>query len=571
MSVGRRDFIVGTLGTAAAAQLLGCSDDDSKGSVDAGSGDGGSVGGLQLDTARFTHGVASGDPLADKVILWTRALSADGQATMVEWVVATDPGLKAEVQKGMAQASAASDFTIKVDVGSLSAGTTYYYAFYVSGAGRSPIGRTRTLPTTASRARIAFTSCANYENGYFNAYRAIANRADLDLWVHVGDYIYEYAPGIYGDPMLTGRTHLPAKEATTLEDYRGRYAQYRTDADLQELHRQHPLIIVWDDHEFANNAYLDGAENHTEGAEGTWVDRKRAGSKAFLEWMPIRVVAEAEPVAKIFRSFQFADLFDLIMLDTRMWARSQQAGKDDGAFDGTGVGTPEQWNDPARHIVGDEQAGWIEQQLNSSKMRGAHWRLIGNQVMFTQGRAPLDSMHSPAWILFSDFWDGYQIDRNRVLNYIANNGVQNTVFLTGDIHSSWAMEVSKDPFDKAVYDPEAGKNAIAVEIVGPSVTSQALEGQAVAGAAPALLMGTPAAPRNPHLRYAEFTKKGYVLVDVDATRLQAEWWYVNDFKTMNAAAETAAKIFTVASNSARFVEATTPSAAAPNPPAAAPV
>ncbi|HEX5656487.1 MAG TPA: alkaline phosphatase D family protein [Polyangiales bacterium] len=554
MSVGRRDFIVGTLGTAAAAQLLGCSDDEASNS---------SVGELALDTARFTHGVASGDPLADKVILWTRAVSADGQPAMIEWVIAKDPALSDELQRGVTQSSATSDFTVKVDVAGLAAGTTYYYAFFVSGAGRSPIGRTRTLPTSAARARLAFTSCANFQNGYFNAYRAIANRLDLDVWVHVGDYIYEYAAGTYADPMLPARAHLPAKEAVTLADYRGRYAQYRTDPDLLEVHRQHPLIIVWDDHEFANNANTDGAENHSiDGSEGSWVDRKRAGSQAFLEWLPIRAAA-GDPVAKIYRSFPFADLFDLIMLDTRMWARTPQAGNDMGAFDGTNVGEPADWTNPARHIVGDEQEGWIEQQLGASKTRGAKWRLIGNQVMFTQGRAPLDQ-RDPAYILFSDFWDGYQYDRDRVLNYIANNGVQNTVFLTGDIHSSWALEISKNPFDPNVYDPATGKNAVAVELVGPSVTSQALEGNPLATAAPGLI-----ARPNPHLKYAEFTKKGYVLIDVDATRLQAEWWYVNDFKTPNAA-ETAAKIFTVASTSARLIEATVVSAAAPNPPAAAP-
>lgn len=545
MSVGRRDFIKGTLSTVAAAQLVGCSDDETS------------------SGASFTHGVASGDPTASAVILWTRAVPIDGDSARVDWVIASDPELKLEVQSGSAMALATSDYTVKVDVANLAAGTAYYYAFS-AGSARSPIGRTRTLPTTAAHARLAFTSCANYQNGYFNAYRAIANRTDLDLWIHVGDYIYEYAPGVYADDKLVGRSHLPAKEAVTLDDYRGRYAQYRSEADLQEIHRQHPLIIVWDDHEFANNAYVDGAENHDPATEGTWLDRKKAGAQAFLEWLPIRVLP-ADPVPKIWRTFQFADLFDLIMLDTRMWARSKQAGDDMGNFDGTGVGTPEVWNDPARHIVGDDQESWIEQQLGASKTRGAHWRLIGNQVVFGQGRAPLDMMHMPAYILFSDFWDGYQYDRNRVLNYMANNGVQNTVFLTGDIHSSWAMEISTNPFDKAVYDPDAGKNAIAVELVGPSITSQALEGSAVATAAPALLGSA-----NPHVKYSEFTKKGYVLVDVDATRLQAEWWYVNDFKTPNMPAETAGKLYTVASNSARLVETTTPSAASANPPAAAP-
>ncbi|HEY6877373.1 MAG TPA: alkaline phosphatase D family protein [Polyangiales bacterium] len=555
MSVGRRDFIVGTLGTAAAARLLaGCGDDASGFDED--------VAALALDTTRFTHGVASGDPTASAVILWTRAVAGDAQASMVEWVIAKDTALKQIVQHGVAESSPSSDFTVKVDVTNLDAGSTYYYAFFVSGVARSVIGRTRTLPKTAERARIAFTSCANYQYGYFNAYRAIARRSDLDLWLHIGDYIYEYKVGEYPEVPVEGRSHVPANEAITLADYRGRYAQYRSDPDLAEVHRQLPLIIIWDDHEFANNAWTGGAENHTEGAEGTWVDRKRAAAQAFLEWQPIRATM-AEPVPKIFRSFQFGDLFDLIMLDTRMWARSQQAGPD-GSFDGKNVGEPAQWLDPARHIVGDDQEGWIEAQLGASKTRGAHWRLVGNQVIFSQGRAPLDS-RNPKYILFSDFWDGYQYDRNRVLDYVANNGVQNTVFMTGDIHSSWAIEISKDPFSPDVYDPANGKNGIAVELVGPSVTSEALEtSPALAAAAPGLLHGS-----NPHVVYSEFTRKGYVLIDVDATRLQAEWWYVDDIKTQNAS-EAAAKIFTVQSNSARLVETTTPSPAAANPPAPAP-
>jgi alkaline phosphatase D len=556
MSVGRRDFIVGTLGTAAAAQLLGCGDD--------GGGSSSGVAELAVDSTTFTHGVASGDPTQSAVILWTRAVSVDMQPLMVEWIVAKDVALNEEVQRGVASAAATSDFTVKVDVTNLSAGTTYYYAFFVSGRGRTTIGRTRTMPATADRARIAFSSCANWQNGYFNAYRAIANRSDLDLWIHVGDYIYEYGPGTYADATLTARVHSPPNEAVTLADYRGRYAQYRTDPGLLEVHRQHPLIIVWDDHEFANNAWTGGAENHDDSKEGAWLDRKRAGAQAFLEWLPIRV-AYADPVPKIFRTFQFADLFDLIMLDTRIWARSKQAGTDQG-FDGSTVGEPAVWNDPSRHIVGDDQESWIETQLNASKVRGAHWRLIGNQVVFTQGRAPLDGAHDPAYIIFSDFWDGYQYDRNRVLNYILDNGVQNVVLLTGDIHSSWAMEISKDPFDPNVYNPAMGKNGVAVELVGPSITSQALEGMSTATFAPQLL-----AAKNPHLIYSEFTKKGYVLVDVDATRVQAEWWYVNDFKTPDAAAETLGKAFTVASGAARLVETTTATVAAANPPAAAPV
>jgi alkaline phosphatase D len=556
MSVGRRDFIVGTLGTAAATQLLGgCGDDG---------GDKG-IAQLPVEAKLFTHGVASGDPLSGAVILWTRALSADAQPIMVEWVIAKDVALENEVQRGVETASAASDFTVKRDVTGLEPGTTYYYAFFISGRGRTVIGRTRTLPVVAERARVAFTSCANYQNGYFNAYRALAKRTDLDLWIHLGDYIYEYKAAEYADPKLAAtRSHLPANEAVTLADYRGRYAQYRSDPDLQEVHRQHPLIAIWDDHEFANNAYTDGAENHTDGAEGSWADRKRAGATAFLEWLPIRVNF-SEPFPQIFRSFQYGDLFDLIMLDTRMWARSKQAG-DDQNFGGANVGTPAQWTDAARHIVGDQQNSWFLAQLDASKARAAHWRLVGNQVMFSQGRDPLDATHMPPYILFSDFWDGYQVERNKVIDHLAANGIQNTVFLTGDIHSSWALEISKDPFDKAVYDPAAGKNALAIELVGPSITSVALEETATAAVAPDLIK----AP-NPHLLWSEYTRKGYVLIDLDATRLQAEWWFINDFKTPNAPAETVAKMFTCQSNAARLVETTTPTAAKVGAPAPAPI
>ncbi|MDB4985016.1 MAG: alkaline phosphatase, partial [Myxococcaceae bacterium] len=452
---------------------------------------------------------------------------------------------------GTVTTSADVDYTVQTDVKALTPGTTYYYAFTVNGT-RSVVGRTRTLPTTLDHARIAYTSCANWQNGYFSAYRAIANRSDLDVWLHVGDYIYEYKAGEYADASLaTQRSHVPANEAITLTDYRGRYAQYRTDPDLQELHRQHPLIVVWDDHEFANNAYVGGAENHTPGVEGDWSARKKSAQQAFREWLPIRVI-EADPVPKIFRSFKFGDLFDLIMLDTRMYARDKQSGNDSTFGD---TGDPAQWADPNRHIIGPEQETWLLNQLTQSSSRGAHWRLIGNQVVFTQGADPLDGK-MPHGIIFSDFWDGYQADRNQVIDHALTNGIKNIVFMTGDIHSSWAFEVSKNPFDPAVYNPAMGLNGFAVELVGPSVTSLALEdgmGNALANSAPALVGGA-----NPHLLYSEFTRKGYVLLDITADRLQAEWWYVKQYKTQGDASEELGRAFTCQSNAARLIATTTP-------------
>ena len=548
MSVGRREFILGTVGAAASTGLLeGCGDDegpkrDAGTNPDAGQSFAPSA--LPLDERLFAHGVASGDPGEDRVIIWTR-LSGATEATWLEWVVATDPELK-DVKFGTQVGAVADfDYTVKVDVKGLEPGTTYYYAFIIPDRARSVIGRTRTLPKQIDHARIAFTSCANFQNGYFNAYGAIAKRADLDVWVHLGDYVYEYANGVYADPnLLTPRTVVPANECVSLADYRARYAHYRTDRDLQEIHRMHPLVVVWDDHEFANNAWLEGAENHDPmGSEGSWPDRKRNASQAFLEWLPIRV-EQADPVPKIFRSFAFGDLFDLVMLDTRMIARSRQAGNDTG-LPGTDVGTAEVWSDPARQLLGTEQEKWFLDELTKSRERGATWRLIGNQVIFSQTRSPFNEN-----ILFSDFWDGYQAARSRVIQHVMMQGIQNIVFLTGDIHSSWAMEISENPFA-----PEP-KPPFAVELVGPAVTSLAFETNEDGGDGLVnVLLGA-----NKHVKFGDAKFKGYVLVDLTRMRMQAEWYYV-EFKMPNVYTERLHRAYTCAKDAAQLVQTETPSAA----------
>lgn len=560
MSLGRRDFMIGTVGVAAGTSLLEACDDGDGAKPDASTPDAGNASPLALpiDTSIFAHGVASGDPLSDRVILWTR-ISGATQPLSVDWIIASDPQLTQNVQATQVVAYVDTDYTVKVDVTGLQPGTTYYYAFFLPGRGRSVVGRTRTLPAQIEHARLVFTSCANLQNGYFNAYRAIAKRADLDVWVHLGDYIYEYGPGEYGDPALLAQRPLsPAKETVTLEDYRARYANYRADPDLQEVHRQHPLVAVWDDHEFANNAYKDDAQNHTSPEEdplvneGLWSDRKRAASKAFLEWLPIRV-PDAEPVPKIFRSFAFGDLFDLIMLDTRIIARDKQAG-DDSGLPGSDTGDPAVWVDPTRQIIGTEQEAWFLQTLNQSRMRSATWRLVGNQVIFAQTRYP-----GTPNILYSDFWDGYQPARKRVIDYIVSQGIQNVVFMTGDIHSSWAMEISEDPFASEPKPP------FAVELVGPSVTSQAFEqDSALAATLVSALLGG-----NQHVKFGEATKKGYVLIDVTRSRIQAEWYFVNEFKLPNDASETLYTAFTCDNGAARLVVTTSQSAAKPDAPASA--
>ncbi|HEX6239780.1 MAG TPA: alkaline phosphatase D family protein, partial [Polyangiales bacterium] len=429
----------------------------------------------------------------------------------------------------------------QVDATGLSAGGTYYYAFALGGEGRSVTGRARTLPDEGTaHVRFAFTSCANFNNGYFHAYRAIAERPDLDVWIHLGDYIYEYKDGEYGDTALTARKLDPLHEAIELDDYRKRYAQVRADEDLQELHRLHTCIVVWDDHEVADNASLTGAVNHMPG-EGDWDTRVSVGTQAFKEWIPLRLPDGSDP-RRIFRNFEFGKLFDLTMIDTRLYGRDTPAG---GLFE---PGDPAVWVDPKRQLLGEMQEAFVKESLSASRERGATWRFLGNQVMIAETKNPLSGS-----IANSDAWDGYQPARSRIVSHIKTNGIDNVVVITGDIHTSWALDLAENPFDAASYDPATGRGTYGVELVGPSVTSTGLEDQPqLAALAPTLLP-----PSNPHLKWVDVVRKGYVLVDVQEERVQAEWYHVGDHKKTDAAsrAATLAKSYACVSGSGRLTEA----------------
>ena len=330
-SVTRRDLLRGAqalgIATLAPAALSGCGSDAEP------------PGPENL----FQHGVASGDPVANGVILWTRVSPARTDLREVEWEVAVDPSFDSIVASGATLTSVDRDFTVKVDVRGLPPGQTFYYRFRAQQR-TSPIGRTRTAPAgSVGRARFGVASCSSFAQGYFHAYRALAARTDLDAVIHLGDYIYESGPGQFGD----NRASEPAREATTLADYRTRHAQYKRDPDLQEVHRQHPFISVWDDHETANNAWKDGANNHQPETEGAWAARKAAAQRAYAEWMPIR---EQQDIGRIWRKLAWGDLADLVLLDTRLWARTTSSGAI--------VGAPPAEN-PAASLLGDDQAaGW---------------------------------------------------------------------------------------------------------------------------------------------------------------------------------------------------------------------
>ena len=456
------------------------------------------------ETGIFRHGVASGDPLTDRVMLWTRvtppAGHSDSRPLDVRWQIASDEKMSNIVGRGTAQAAAERDFTVKVDAGNLEPGATYYYSFD-SGGERSPVGRTKTLPVRgAQRLRLGQVSCSNYPTGYFNVYRCLANRPDLDAVVHLGDYIYEFASSRYSDPSLS-RAVQPASEVVTLADYRTRYAYYRHDPDLQAVHRQHPFIVVWDDHELANDAWSGGAGNHN-ASQGDWKVRQRAAYRAYLEWMPIR---ESSPNAiRLYRRFAFGGLADLIMLDTR-GLRDQQVSPTDRAAIA----------DPRRTLLGAAQEAWLSETLRASQKAGTGWRILGQQILFSPLTMPGMNVMRP------DVWDGYPAARERMFDTLENGRITDVAILTGDIHSSWALDVPRDPWTAATYDPKTSSGSRAVEIVAPAVSSPPMFSSQAQRDIAAMLQ-----PLARHLKFLEGDSRGYVLLDITPKTLQADWYFV---------------------------------------------
>ena len=510
--ITRRHFVI-----ASAAALLGaCTSDDRDVPM------GPDAGEPPLSVARFRNGVASGDPLADGVVLWTRAVPVSATDTMarVRYELAADPAFVELVGSGLVQTDAMRDWTIKIDLSGLQPDRAYYYRFR-SASEMSPTGRTRTAPLGATpRLRLAFVTCSNYVAGYFHAYRRIAERRDLHAVVHLGDYIYEN--GADG-PV---RAHQPPRELLTLADYRERYAQYRADEDLQELHRQHPMIWVWDDHEIANNAWRAGAEAHDPAQEGDYATRRAAAMQAAFEWMPIRLPDTGDP-ARIWRGFTFGDLADLAMIDTRHYGRDQ-AAEPNGLFaDALPVFTQSgDFADPARQLLGVPQQQWLVDRIGSGRAR---WQLIGNQVYFS----PLKLLGSPRALgggglyLSNDKWDGYDPARSVLLQAMAAR--DNVVVLTGDAHEAYAFEITDDPNGPG-YQPLTGDGAVGVEFVATSISSRGDPGQG--SGITAIVERTQAQAEqllrvsNPHLKYYQNTLNGYLLIDLSEARLQAEFWMV---------------------------------------------
>ena len=509
-----------------------------------------------VPAATFTHGVASGDPTSNSIILWTRAVPEDNNNSgYVRWQLATSADFAKPIRSGVVKAERSRDFTVKVDVRDLPAGQRYYYRFYTSET-RSPTGQTLTLHNgVVDSVKFGVFSCANFPAGYFNAYDAAAKDNSIDVVLHLGDYIYEYPKGGYAtaNADAIGRSFVPGNEGEllNLNDYRTRYAQYRGDKGLQLLHQRKPFIAVWDDHEVANDTYISGAQNHNEG-EGDFFARRTAAIQAYYEWLPIRPpMGDESP--QIYRYFEFGNLVSLYMLDTRIIGREKQLSlgdykQADGSFDFKSF--QRDVNDPKRTLLGNDQLNWLKNKASSSNNR---WHVLGQQIL-------MGKMHYPAEIIATtnrqavpgviaelmelrqkqlagqtltreeqqrlsvkipynlDAWDGYAAEREKVLKLFSQEG-KSLVVLAGDTHNGWANTIT-----------DSSGNTVAVEYGTPGVTSPGFEGylgltdkqaEDLARALPLLI---------DEVKYCNLHQRGYMSVEFTLGQVNTAWHYVSNIK-----------------------------------------
>lgn len=453
----------------------------------------------------FTHGVASFDPTSDAVLLWTRV---SGAAT-VRWVLARDPELREEVAAGEVRTGRERDGTVVVDATGLEPGSTYWYRF-TAGEASSPVGRTRTLPGAGARAVVlGLVSCANYSVAPLTVYRALAQR-EVDLVVHLGDYVYE------SEGRSRGRDHEPPHPVRTLSDYRARIGQIRRDPDCLALHQRHPVAAIVDDHDLADNAWRGGAKGHDDSEDGPWPDRVRAAMTARSEWLPARLRDPDDPLVT-WRSLRIGDLAELILLDSRLHGRDQQAGMP-GAL---------AVDDPERTILGPDQRAWALERIGDLSRP---WALVANGVVVNEivlrppfprllaRMLPHDYAAYGDAILRDDQWDGYRADRDALAAALARreNGGGRTVLLSGDVHSSWAFE---GPCD-------AGGTPVALELVTPSVSSAPLGRTRWPGVWRVL---DAAVRRLEHVRFVDITNRGFAEVHLTRRQVVASWHWVDPY------------------------------------------
>jgi len=565
--VDRRRFIKASSGAAAVAIISGlpaCGNND-------------------VSPSEFRYGVASGDPLTDRVILWTHAKIADSTTAVgLTWQVSSDANFASLVQSGRLMATADTGFTAKVDATGLSAGSSYFFRFIDDAGVVSPVGQTRTLPKSdVSSVKLAVFSCSLYSEGFFNAYEAAA-KSDAQYAVHLGDYIYEYAsdPAKYGnaDAVKLDRVIAPANEIVTLDDYRTRYAKYRSDPDLRAVHAKMPFITIWDDHESANNAWVGGAENH-KATQGDWNTRKANAAKAYHEWMPIRTDASGN-LLKIYRRFDFGSLMTLHMLDTRIEGRDQQYDGFGDADQGvtrylTALATG---SDATHRMMSVAQQTWLVDGIKSST---ASWQVLGNQTIMTRMWFPgnviqaqnnyfasptkanqdavtkaigdflmakftrfaagpaalsasqqglLDTKTNPRIPYNLDAWDGYPLQREAIFQSAKSAG-KKLVTISGDSHNGWFGNLTTLAGEK-----------IGWEFAGTSVTSTGFESAGLGGLGPQLdgsmftaQVGNAAIGAGlgliDDLVYTDTSRRGYLLLTVSASSVKGEFVFVDTVKS----------------------------------------
>jgi alkaline phosphatase D len=486
----------------------------------------------------FTHGVASGEPGADRVMLWTRFVAE--QPTDLVWQVSESEDFTRPRAEGSARAAPERDWCAKSWAGGLLPGRLYFYRFIAPDGSTSPVGRTRTLPAAGvERFRLAVFSCSNYGFGWFNAYGHAAQANDCDLAVHLGDYIYEYGIGTYPDPGqgAPGRVLEPASEIVTLTDYRLRYATYRADPDCQRLHQLLPMISVWDDHESANDAWRDGAQNHQSDTEGDWATRKAIAKRVYREWMPVS--------DEVYTTYQIGDLATLLKLDTRLEGRDQQldlgkvlAGAKDplGAMEALTRFRDGEWANPDRQLLGPAQEAWLASALKQSRASGTHWQVLVQQVLMGNLRTPVSivdqlastvpdfvSQRLRAAALASqvglpanmDAWDGYPAARARVFK-AALAADANLLVLAGDTHNAWAFELAQDGV------------RVGVELGVCSVSSPGFESY-LSFIKPADLASA-LVSTNPQLQWADTAQRGYMVVELTPERALTEYRFTGSPK-----------------------------------------
>jgi alkaline phosphatase D len=490
----------------------------------------------------FTHGVASGEPAATSVLLWTRYV-ADAD-TALTWEVSASQDFSRPLASGTATASPLRDGCAKASAQGLQPGQWYFYRFIAPDGSISDVGRTRTLPDGPTAAfRLAVFSCSNYGFGYFNAYGHAADVADCDLALHLGDYIYEYGKGTYpsAQQAAEGRTLAPASEIVTLADYRLRYATYRADPDLRRIHQIMPMICIMDDHESANDSWHGGAENHTAASEGDWALRKAIAFQVHREWLPV----SDEPYA----AYQVGDLATLFRLETRLLARDKQldlgtvlAGAKDpqGAMEALAAFRDGAYADPARTMLGAAQEAWLARGLAASAKGGTAWQVLVQQVLMGNLRTPVSladglggalpdyiRQRLTAAVMASesglpsnmDAWDGYPAARARLLQS-ALAADANLLVLAGDTHNGWAFELAHE-------GARAG-----IEFGVHSVSSPGFESY-LAFVRPADLAASLLAT-NEGLKWADTAQRGYMMVELTRARATTEYRFTGAVRQRSA-------------------------------------